>query len=105
MSSDPGTLEDVIRLVAAQTGTSPLSIGASTRLAEDLGVDRDDAYDLLTAFASRFHVDLTPFEFSRHFGPEAGWNPFSYLCRGRLDSVTVGQLASAAENGVWSYGA
>lgn len=72
-------------------------------------MDGDDASNLLTEFASRFHVDLTGFLFSRHFGPEAGWIPFYALyClftgRGRTEPVTVGQLAEAAEGGAWSYG-
>ena len=105
-----GTLQEVINLVADQTGVSPSRITASTRIGEDLGVDGDDASDLLEAFASHFHVDLDRFEFSRHFGPEAGANPFCYLyCfftgRGRLAPVTVGQLAEAAERGAWSYAA
>ena len=105
-----GTLQEVINLVADQTGVSPSRITASTRIGEDLGVDGDDASDLLKAFASHFHVDLDRFEFSRHFGPEAGGNPFYYLyCfftgRGRLAPVTVGQLAEAAERGAWSYAA
>jgi acyl carrier protein len=104
------TLQGVIELVAEQTGVSSSRITAATRIGEDLGVDGDDASDLFTEFASRFNVDLTGFQFSRHFGPEAGWSPFYALyClftgRGRTEPVTVGQLAEAAERGVWSYAA
>ena len=104
------TLQDVIHLVAEQTGVSPSLITASTRIGEDLGVDGDDASDLLMAFASRFHVDLAGFQFARHFGPEAGWCPFYalyclYTGRGRTEPVTVAQLADAAERGIWSYAA
>jgi acyl carrier protein len=104
------TPQGVIELVAEQTGVSPSRISAATRIGEDLGVDGDDAADLLTEFASRFHVDLAGFQFPRHFGPEAGWSPFYALyClltgRGRTEPVTVQQLAEAAERGVWSYAA
>lgn len=104
------TLRRVIELVAEQTGVSPSRITAATRIGEDLGVDGDDASDLLTEFASRFQVDLAGFQFSRHFGPEAGWSPFYALyClftgRGRTEPVTVGQLAKAVERGEWSYAA
>jgi hypothetical protein len=104
------TLQNVIHPVAEQTGVSPSRITASTRIGEDLGVEGDDASDLLTAFASRFHVDLAAFQFARHFGPEAGWSPFYALyClftgRGRTEPVTIGQLAEAAEREVWSYAA
>ena len=63
------TLQRVIELVAEQTGVSPSRITAATRIGEDLGVDGDDASDLLTEFASRFHVDLAGFQCSL---PEPG---------------------------------
>jgi hypothetical protein len=102
------TLQNVIHLVAEHTGVSPYSITASTRIGEDLGVDGDDAADLLRAFASHFHVDLATFQFARHFGAEASWSPlYGLYClftvRGCTELVTVGQLAEAAEKGVWSY--
>jgi acyl carrier protein len=104
------TIQAVIQLVAEQTGVTTSRITVATRIAQDLGVDGDSATDLLTAFAARFHVDLAAFEFSRHFGPEAGGNPFYYLyClftgRGRLEPVTIADLATAAERGTWSYAA
>jgi len=106
----PEVLQAVIHLVAEQTGVAPSSITSSTRIAEDLGVDGDDASDLFSAFASRFHVDLADFDFTRHFGPEAGWSPLYALhClfsgRVRTEPVTVGRLAEAAESGAWKYAA
>lgn len=104
----PETLQGVIELVAEQAGVSPSRLTATTRIGEDLGVDGDDASDLLAEFACRFHVDLTGFQFSRHFGPEAGWDPFSALYglltgRSRTEPITIGQLAESAEKGRWSY--
>jgi acyl carrier protein len=99
------TLQGVIELVAEQTGVSPSRITATTRIGEDLGVDGDDASDLITAFATRFQVDIAAFNFSRHFGPEAGFSPFCIHPSPPLEPVTVGQLAESAERGVWSYAA
>ncbi|GAB5536960.1 MAG: hypothetical protein Rubg2KO_32090 [Rubricoccaceae bacterium] len=42
----------------------------STRLSEDLGVDGDDADELMDAFAEQFGVDLTDFRHNEHFGDE-----------------------------------
>ena len=99
------TIEVVIRFVAEETGVEPSRITAATRLGEDLGVDGDDATDLMAAFASRFSVDLGEFDHSLHFGPEAGWSPFSvfrvFTDQEDLQPVTVGQMAEAAEKGVW----
>jgi acyl carrier protein len=99
------TLHEVIQLVAEYSGVAESSITASTRLGEDLGVDGDDASDLIAAFASRFHVDIAVFDFSRHFGPEAGFSPFSIHPSPRLEPVTVGHLAETVERGAWSYAA
>ena len=99
------TLQKIIRLVAESTGVDESLITASTRLGEDLGVDGDDASDMIAALASNFHVDLAAFDFSRHFGPEAGFSPISIHLSPRLEPVTVGHLAEAVERGAWSYAA
>lgn len=99
------TLQEVIRLVAEQTGVSPSRITASTRIGEDLGVDGGDASDLLTAFSTQFQCKLTAFDFSRHFGPEAGFSPFCIHPRPDLEPLTVGHLAEAAVRGAWVYAA
>lgn len=49
-----------------------------TRLREDLGVDGDDAIELLADFAATFGVAMTDFCFARYFGPEASFNPVYY---------------------------
>jgi len=95
------TLQDVIDFIAKQTGMPVSQITPATRLGEDLGVDGDDASEFLTAFASHFHVDLAKFEFSRDFGPEAGWIPFIPL-PSRPEPVTVKALTEAVEKGAWS---
>ena len=46
----------------------PLS--ADTRLLDDLGMDADDAVEFMEAFSEEFNVDMSEFEFKRHFGPE-----------------------------------
>lgn len=103
MSSD--THNAVVGLIAEFTGYDSSWIQGSTRLMEDLGVDGDDAAELLQEFASRFKVDLSRFEFQRHFGPEAGWNPIAaayYLVVGsELEPISVKQLVEAAERGAW----
>ena len=57
--------------------SSPLS--ATTRLLQDLGVDGDDGVELIQRFGQRFDVDLSEFQPSRHFGPEAGGNPLIWV--------------------------
>jgi hypothetical protein len=109
----PETLQAVREFVSVEIGVPAARIKPESRLLHDLGVDGDDAGDLLQHFSARFHVDISAFQFSRHFGPEAGWNPlyFIYRClfarRREPDDlpVTIQDLAEAAEAGVWRYAA
>jgi acyl carrier protein len=68
------SLEDeVVALVARHVGAPAADITLSSRLFHDVGVDGDDAVELVAAFESRFGPDLTPLwtHWGRHFGPEA----------------------------------
>lgn len=82
------------------------------RLSEDtdifkLGMDGDDAREFMEVFAKEFGVDMSEFEFSKHFGPE-GFNPVSFLycllfARERLRRlpITLGDLTEAAKTKKW----
>ena len=109
----PETFQTVREFVSKEIGVPSARIKPETRLLHDLGVDGDDAGDLFEHFSARFHVDISAFQFSRHFGPEAGPNPLYYIwCRlfarhREQDDlpVTIQDLAEAAEAGVWRYAA
>ncbi len=91
----------------------PLS--ADTRLLDDLGMDGDDAVEFMEAFSKEFDVDMSEFEFDKHFGPE-GFGPvdlfyilFSLVGRifrkdfdllGHI-SITLRDLVSAAKAKKW----
>ncbi|AUB85536.1 DUF1493 family protein [Candidatus Thiodictyon syntrophicum] len=71
-------------------------------LKKDLGIDGDDAVELLERFSQAFDVDAGDFDCAEYFGPEAGFNPFSWLWRltkttQGLKPFTVGDLVRAAE--------
>jgi len=59
---------------------SAKSLSLETRIGEDLGVDGDDAVELLEEYSKRFSVDISNFSFDDYFGPEVGFNPFYFLC-------------------------
>lgn len=72
-----------------------------------LGLDGDDAREFMEAFGFKFGVDMTEFEFSKHFGAE-GFNPFYFLyCllfdRKKLHRIpiTLRDLTEAAKNMKW----
>lgn len=70
-----------------------------------MGVDGDDAAELLHEFSLRFGVDMSGFEFDRRFGPEAGWNPaaavYQFVAGNPLEPISVERLIKAAERGFW----
>ena len=63
-----------------------------------LGVTGDDAEELVLGFASRFGVSLDQFDFSLHFGPEAGFSCNPML--GQLP-VSTEHLIRVAKAGHW----
>jgi acyl carrier protein len=72
----PDTVNAVIDLICRCRGNARWKVTLDAELGDDLGIDGDDAAELLGAFAEEFKVDLSAFDFDAHFGPEAGFNPF-----------------------------
>ncbi len=103
----------VIEFIAAQSATSISRISPATTLFGDLGIDGDDAGDLLEAFVATFHVDLSQFEFTEHFGTEGlgcSFPVFWFLAifgsgspeqRVGLKAISISDLVQAARSGRW----
>src|SRR5215216_3011535 len=98
----------VTGFVADRWGEPVSRLTASTRLEDDLGMTGDDAAEFIAAFAAEFGVDLSGFEFGRHFGGERPATPWG-LARGLAvwaatgrrgesapEPVTIARLAEAA---------
>ena len=105
--STPITFEQVRDFLCEQCRVSQQQIEPSTRLLHDLGVDGDDADEVLAGFGKRFSVDFSALAFQRHFGSEFGaggrWL-IRKICGGdaiRLSPVTVLDLVDAANRGRW----
>lgn len=105
----PETCERVIQFVSMQTRINAQKLTLSSTLFQDLGIDGDDAIDLLRAFSEEFRVDLSELDPKQHFGPE-GFGPsaiflwlFSILGieRSELTPISLSDLAEAAEAGRW----
>lgn len=103
-------VEEVIDFVSSITSVPRRKISLSTRLGEDLGIDGEDAGELMSEFFSRFNVRAESFVFERYFGQEG--IPLSFwfeLLRGRwpgttppLVPITIGDLVLSAETGKWT---
>lgn len=69
----------VIKCISGITGLNECDISINHSLNFDLGIDGNDAVELIEFFSKEFEVDMSDFRFSVYFGPEIGLTPFSIL--------------------------
>jgi hypothetical protein len=100
-------LSDLVMWIAARKRIPQTEISLTSRLRVDLGVDGDDARELIDEFSRRYCVDIESFPYSNYFGPEAGWNVLAWFWRiagfgprTRQFDLTVEDLLIAARTGV-----
>jgi hypothetical protein len=98
----------IIILLSKVTGVPPDKLDRTSRLLRDCGLDGDDAAEFLKAYSAEFHVDLANFDFAKHFGSEAGFDPVTWAIRGlfskgrkTLTPITVTDLVLSARLGKW----
>jgi acyl carrier protein len=104
-SSDPQLA--ILSIVSRRSGIPAAKLSLEQRLLQDLGIDGDDASELLLDLSGQFGVDLTALNFEKHFRPEP--NLFSVLRsplvkqKERADKipVTIRDLIVAANTGKW----
>lgn len=100
---DSGDLsERVFHLIAEQTGIPVERVQLKSSLLNDLGVDGDDAVELLESLAVTFGIDFSNFRFRDYFGAE-GFDILSWfvdLVLGRRPKeLLVADLVKAARVG------
>jgi acyl carrier protein len=107
------TFNKVKELLVEHAGISEREVSPETTLFGDTGMDGDDAYDFFVDFAEKFSVDMSSFEFSKHFGPEAGSDPITFVYMAvrtllygshkaaGVVPITVADLVEAAERKRW----
>lgn len=103
-----GNLErDVFAFLERETRNGQIDWDMDLR--GDLGIDGDDADELLQRFCVAFEVYAQDFPFSEHFGPEAGFEPITWLLAKllgwtrKLKPLTVRALVEAAERGRFDW--
>jgi acyl carrier protein len=89
--------QTILRFVAEETGYNPKRLALDSRLAQDIGVDGDDAVELLQKFEKIFEVDLTSLydHWDQHFGPEGGGPGMGFMVATGA-AVVVGDLLNRA---------
>jgi acyl carrier protein len=92
----------IIKLIVDVTGINPDRISLESCLNHDLGIDGDDAAELLSEYAAAFGVDMSGFHFSKYFQGEP--HLFNWWVPGpiaKLSPVTVRDLVEAARQKKW----
>ena len=100
MSAKAGVLERVIDLVVDETGARRGKIREDSQLGEDLGIDGDDADDLMDRFFREFSVDRSGYNFLDHFGME-GFRLKDLISPPRTIPVRISDLVRSVEAGRW----
>jgi acyl carrier protein len=99
--------EDLIEFVSIELGINASRLLPSTSLNYDLGIDGDDGLEFMSAFSQRFGVNLSAFDASQYFGPEAGVNIFMwslwFVARiwPKFAPLTLGDLQVSIQAGQW----
>jgi len=108
MPTNQSVEEQVFRFVSDFASEPASGLHLGTRIANDLGIDGDDADEFFAKFSTKFQVDMAGFVFSEFFQTEAGFNPFAYLWHRLRGSpqlsqkdVTIGELIASAAVGKW----
>nr|WP_320051215.1 DUF1493 family protein [uncultured Desulfuromonas sp.] len=90
--------DKVIEIILYHAGSTNGEISEDTLIEDGLGVTGDDAWELIEDFQNKFDVDMNSFEFSLHFGPEAGFHvaeEYGYY------PVSLKHLVEVAEERKW----
>jgi hypothetical protein len=102
---EPDIRSRVIDFVANVAGVLPSGLLPATELEQDLGITGADAQELMDQYATCFQVDMSAFDFHRHFEGESLFAGFFAKLRGnesmQFVPVTLDFLARAAQNRRW----
>jgi hypothetical protein len=92
--------QDIVVFIADETGTRKDRVRLSSRLAQDIGMDGDDAVEFFEKFGEKFHVDLTTLSdhWYDHFRSEGLWGSSPGFM---MVTISVQDLADAAISGKW----
>lgn len=79
--SDTELEQRVIIFFCNHTGAKTSTLDLNSRLFHDLGIDGEDALELLDAFSKKFDVDVSQFPFSEYFGNEGAISPLDLVLK------------------------
>lgn len=79
MKNENDLSDAVISFLSEELSINKLKICNDTRIFHDLGVDGDDADELISNYSDKFNVSIKEFSFSTYFGSEASLTPASFV--------------------------
>ncbi len=103
--------QGVFELVSRKTGLPTTSLSLQQRLLQDLGIDCDDAAELLGELAKDYELDLRNLDFGKHFRSEPHLLTVFKLPSTRTRElaqkipVTIADLILAVRTGTWAESA
>ena len=93
--------DDIIKFISDFSGVKCQKITINTTLLGDLGIDGEDAENLMLEYSKKFSVDLSEFVFNRYFNNEFPNSIFDILKKSNLEPIFVDDLITSAEFGRW----
>lgn len=97
--------DDMIKFLSIFCSVNPKKITMMTSLRDDLGIDGEDAEELMLAYSKKFNVNLSNFRFDRYFFNEYPSSILDFFCglfcKSHLDTILVKDLIHFAELGYW----
>ena len=103
---------EILELVSRESGVPISKISLNSTLLGDIGLDGDDAWEVFESCHEKHGLDLTNFEFQRHFRNEPCFKGFIYLFRklkhkdehiaAKKEAITVARLIESCESGKWN---
>jgi acyl carrier protein len=96
----------ILRLLAQKTGRKPDNITNGARLLHDLGLDGDDAAEVIAEISKTLKVDISAFDYSKYFRSEPSLLSLLWFLPSQRNEqvskkrpITVAELINAAELG------
>lgn len=92
----------VIAFLSKELKVDNCTLQDDTRIFHDLGVDGDDAIELIESFSQQFDVDVSGFPYEQYFGAEVSLSPFAIITqilgkRKKFQPLCVADLVSAVK--------
>jgi hypothetical protein len=92
---------DLVQFTINISGDESDHYDLNTDIEKHIGITGDDAAEYMQAFAERYKIDMSGFDFDQHFDPEGAGGLFPDSMNHHKTPVTIGLLLQVIERGMW----